>query len=662
MNYEGNNKKVEQSHSPEDKSEKKLSLSEIDELLEESEKVSDNLDKFFKDDIYKKENFQDLRVKVEKPDDRFDEEAYAKAGFWKKYDNFFRFGSHKDRYGLLKSKDRGLLDKTKINKDVLGKGFEIKQNNNQEREYLKSNVIDTRGDFKDDKSEREIVKAFDIDDVDGKIIKIVGSGRTEKGQIEAAGKMREAEISRLETVNGVELIGLKEAMRKNSENKDNLSKIDSLLSPDGKEKIVIKLNEEEDQTKELIREKEEKLAEETNKFREPLEGRLKETVEMENDLSKVFDSLKQEDARLKKKIREYEDGIRKTLKNFSGEVIADIVKDLENTKAEYEAHSKEFAEKKDLVLSKLEVIKKNRKEIETTLNRVNNIGKTKKEIEQEKKEAEEEKKGRKTETKPTEEKDDAERKEKTWDETRDEAWGLKNMAEKAEDRKTGKGLSDLFPSHDYPGKKKEKTESEWKKEQSESNEKVKFDDNTEIKDLLITNDYLKEIVSDELKKLGLEKTRENKRTVSEIEEKALSSIELINNDLIINRKDAKVKDVRTEFRKWYKQFSENYFKKEGRNEDEDKDESEKNEKEAEKVFTHKEIEEIAMKELKNLGIMDIKDRTMREQITGNVIMAVEAMIAKSKKPLDEGDIKKEVGDWYRKYSKNYFKKGKQSKI
>ena len=69
-----------------------------------------------------------------------------------------------------------------------------------------------------------------------------------------------------------------------------------------------------------------------------------------------------------------------------------------------------------------------------------------------------------------------------------------------------------------------------------------------------------------------------------------------------------------------------------------------------------------MKELKNLGIMSIKDRTMREQITNNVIMAVEAMIAKSKKPLGEEGIEKEVGDWYRKYSKNHFKKGKQPKI
>ena len=70
-------------------------------------------------------------------------------------------------------------------------------------------------------------KSFEL--VDGKIIKYVASGRTEKGQEDAAGKKREAEISRLETVNGAELVGLKESMEKNSKIRENLPKMMELI-------------------------------------------------------------------------------------------------------------------------------------------------------------------------------------------------------------------------------------------------------------------------------------------------------------------------------------------------------------------------------------------------------------------------------------------------
>ena len=54
MSFEERVKKFENSDALENKSEKELSLLEIDELLKKSEKVSDNLDKFSKDEFYKK--------------------------------------------------------------------------------------------------------------------------------------------------------------------------------------------------------------------------------------------------------------------------------------------------------------------------------------------------------------------------------------------------------------------------------------------------------------------------------------------------------------------------------------------------------------------------------------------------------------------------------
>lgn len=543
MNTEKRVENFEKSDDFENKSENGLSLSEINELLKESEKVSGNLDKFSKDIIFKKENFEDLRVEVDKPNDRFDEEVYAKADFWKKFENFTRFGLRKERYGLIKSKDRGLLDRTKINKDIEGKGFKIEQDNSQEREYLEKNVIDVRGDFKNDKSEREIVKAFGVDEIDGKIIKMVGSGRTEKGQIEAAGKMREAEISRLETVNGAELIELKEAMERSAKSKESFLKLGESMSEEEREKVFSKLEEEESQMKKEIKEKEEKLAEETKKFREPLEIRLLEIFEIKNSLIEAFDFIKTGESNLHKQIKECESFIKEAQKlGLLGNVGADVVKIFEDKKAVLDAQVKEFTEKRELVSSKLDTLIDNKKEIYKTLFRIYDIGKTEQDKDKEAKEVEDYynvskiKNKDKTETNLNKIKDGKNEKNiKTWDETRDEVWGLKNTAEKTDNKKFEKNFVDI-------------------------------DEEIEI---------------------------------------------------------------------------------------------EENEKVIEKIFTKEEIVEIVTKELKVLGIMSIQDRTMREQIINNVIMAVETMVAKSKDPVEENDIKKEVRDWYKKFYKKPSNKNKE---
>ena len=183
--------------------------------------------------------------------------------------------------------------------------------------------------------------------MDGKIIKIVGSGRTEKGQIEAAGKMRETEISRLETVNSAELVGLKEAMERNAKSKESFLKLSESMSDEEREKVTAKLDEEENQMKEKIKEKEEKLSEETKKFHDPLEGRLQETLEIENSLMEAFDFIKAGESNLNKQIKECESFIKEAQKlDLLGGVGIDVVKIFEDKKAILDAQAKEFAEKK----------------------------------------------------------------------------------------------------------------------------------------------------------------------------------------------------------------------------------------------------------------------------------------------------------------------------
>ena len=654
MRFEEKGKKAEQTGSQENKTEKEFSLSEIDELLKEKSGIFDSLDKFSKDEIFKKENFEDLRVAVDKPDDKFDEEAYAKAGFWKKFENFTRFGFQKDRYNLIKSKYGELLDKTKIDEDITGRGIEIRQNNKQEREYLEKNVIDVRGDFKKDNLERMTAKSFEL--VDGKIIKYVASSRTEKGQEDAAGKKREAEISRLETVNGAELGGLKESMEKNSKVRGNMSKTMELMSKEEKENVMAKLNEEDNYRKEKIQEKEYKIAEESKIFREPLEGRLNEMLGVENDLTEAFDYIKTNESDLNKKIKAYEAFIKEANKlDFLDGVGGDLVKNAEDAKAVADGKIKEFTEMKAIVSSKLEVLKNNKKEIEATLTRVNNIGKTEKEI------AEEEKNKKKVEAKSdnVEEGEEDEREKntahkgenkETWDEVRDKAWGLTGTKGKSKSQKAG-NFDELFPDYDYPVREKVNAEDEGKKGHRKDEEEIEVDENKK-KEKIITDEDLRKFVEEFLNDLGLVMNRENKLIVLNLREDAYSIAEKFYNEQILSG-SFKEEDIKKKIKDWYKKLPESYFKPHT--------ETNEDKEVVEKTFTKKEIEKIVITELKVLGIMDINDKTMREQIIINVTMAVETMIKKSKGQAEEKDIKEEARDWYRKYTKNFSKKSRQPK-
>ncbi|KKR47608.1 MAG: hypothetical protein UT90_C0012G0005 [Parcubacteria group bacterium GW2011_GWA1_40_21] len=570
MNFEEKDKKAEQPHSPEDKTEKELSLSEIDELLKEKAGIFDNLDKFSKDEIFKKEDFYDDVERHYKLDDKYDSNVYAKAGFWKKYDNFTRLGFFKERYGLLKSKDRGLLDKSKIkiSEGFLGSSILI---HNASSEGVESGFVENTNAIYDEADYRHITKRYEI--VDGEIVKIIKSRRTESGAVEAAGKMREAEISRLKTVNGAELVGLKESMEKNSKVRENLSKTMEFMSKEEKENVTAKLNEEDNYRREKIQEKEYKIAEESKIFREPLEGRLNEMLGVENDLTEAFDYIKTSESDLNKQIKAYEAFIKEATKlDLLDGVGGDVVKNAEEAKAVADGKIKEFTEMKAIVSSKLDVLKNNRKEIETTLNRINSIGKTNKEN------AENEKNNKKTETKSVdveEEKEDGGKNntehkrgnKDTWDEVRDKAWGLTGTKEKTKSQKAGKNFDELFPDHDYPVR-----------------EKVNAEDKSEE---------------------GQSKNEEENKVEEEVK---------------VEKKEA-----------------------------------------VEKTLTKKEIEKIVITELKVLGIMDINDKTMREQIIINVTMAVETMIQKSKDQVEEKDIKEEAREWYRKYTKNISKKSRQSK-
>lgn len=65
-----------------------------------------------------------------------------------------------------------------------------------------------------------------------------------------------------------------------------------------------------------------------------------------------------------------------------------------------------------------------------------------------------------------------------------------------------------------------------------------------------------------------------------------------------------------------------------------------------------------MTHLKIIGVMNIKDKKIREQITRNIITGVKMMVAKSEDPVTEIDIRKEVKRLYGMLSAGYFKNNK----
>lgn len=359
-----------------------LSAIRAEELLTLNSEIYNNLNSFYKTEIFKDVDFQDKRVAVGNLNDEFDESAYVKAGFFQKFDNFTRFGLHKKHYGLLKSKERGLLDKTELNENIEGKNIEIAQDNKKEREYIESNVIDIRSDFKKEKSERIVTKRFEK--IDGKIVKMVESKRTKEGEIEAAGKLKNKKISEAD-VFGSDLVKLKEQFKKHIDDKSKLENL-KYLSTEGKEELQAKMSEEEKKLSNSIKEKEVELKDKLSIFKEPLEERYEQTNELLNKVSLVFENAKNIENDFREKLRGIDNEIK--LIESSGilaESKKDIIEELKLNREESARILSNSVELKTNMEARLKVLTVNKKELTDELFKINKIGKTKEEIEKEEK-------------------------------------------------------------------------------------------------------------------------------------------------------------------------------------------------------------------------------------------------------------------------------------
>ena len=644
MNFEGKSKKQEQANSPENKEGKEFSISEIDDVLKQKTDIFDSLDKYTKDEIFKNIGFRGVVEIKDKAEDNYDSYAYEKAGLWKKFDNFITFGLFKEFLGLVRAKDGELLDKTAIRDGMEGGVWNFVDREGDAYKHEEQKISKQFNITEEDSAKRIITKTYEF--VDGKIEKLIKSSRTEEGMMEAAGKLREEQISQCEKKDGADLVALKESMEKNSESRKNLPEVMKFVKSDGeKERIIEKLDEEERQTKEKIEEKEYKIDESLKIFREPLEGRLEETLKIEGDLSEVYKSAKSSEDSLNNQIREHDAMIKKAQKlNLLGGVGGEIVKNIEEGKALLEAQVKEFTERKALVSAKLEIIKNNKKEIEATLAGMKNIGKTKKEI------LEEEKSRKKAEPKAkpddAEGKEDEGEKKNTWNKDRKEAWGLKGA-----NYSLGKGGQEADKEDDAAEKETEEVKAGDRADaEVEKFAKKKFSKKEleEIKKVVLTrlkSRGFENIKSDKEKEFIIKKSVNDIKEVLAKSKKPVTetSIKDAISEYIRIGGDNRDKDNVLAWKLWSKKSeSEPVIDPKEDGGEREKEEDEESENGAEKTFTEKEIEDIVTTYLKKEGLSRIKDKKIQDQITKNVITNVKKMVAESEEPITEIDIRKET--------------------
>ena len=383
---------------------KEISLDKIDEALVIEEGILDSLNKYSKGEIFNNVDFEDKTIVTSKLNEKHDDVAYTKAGFWKKYENLTRFGLRKETYGLTKSKERGLLDKTKIDEDVADKNIEI--GDTVEKEELIKKTMDVHKDLKkEDLDKRVFSKKFipvaGAEKSEPKILKVVESRRTEQGMIDAAGKLLNEKIESLEKGVGTDLAKEKEGLEKHHSSVEKFDKMTEYLSEATKKELSEKLRQEGSECQERIKEKEENLQQELDVFRSPFQERLGKTNELVDNFSGILKDTKEAESKYNTKLKSINVHIQEAQKSgLLEDSKKELVKELELKKAEFERKAKEFGVRKNDMEAKLGILKNNKTELEKTISRVNSIGKTKKEITEEKKAKEES--AKKTEKNATE--------------------------------------------------------------------------------------------------------------------------------------------------------------------------------------------------------------------------------------------------------------------
>lgn len=190
-----------------------------------------------------------------------------------------------------------------------------------------------------------------------------------------AGNIFAKRLKDLEIADGADLVkqkqGLEEFKKLKEQNKDILDE----------ENIQMKLNEEEIARQGMIEEKQEALNSNLEIFRSPLLEQQKGLAQALEGLSSLSKEIIGQEKTYETEIKGLQDKIRR-IKGAKplAEVLGDEIKEWEEQKAQAEVNSKDFKEKKEALNKRIIELKKNQAEVDATLTKINNIGKTKEEL------------------------------------------------------------------------------------------------------------------------------------------------------------------------------------------------------------------------------------------------------------------------------------------
>lgn len=278
---------------------------------------------------------------------------------------FRLFGGSKH---ILTGED-GLVDKRKLTEGTAGEKYDLMRWNGELEEVAENFNLDPA-----EINPQDFSKTY-VEGKRGKSAeKIISREKTEQEINKAAGDILEKQLKNLETNTGVELVkqkqGLEEFKKEIEQHKDVLSSED--LTKTDNEYLV---------RKELIGEKQKDLNSNLENIRSPfLEQRENLTQAIEGLDSLLKDTDGQEKTYLGK-ISDLQNKITK----ISGskqlkEVLGDEIKQWEQEKKQAEVNLKDFQETKKALSKRTIELKKSQIEVDATLTRINNIGKTKEEL------------------------------------------------------------------------------------------------------------------------------------------------------------------------------------------------------------------------------------------------------------------------------------------
>jgi len=366
-------------------------VANIDSAVLGREKAYADLGELARKDIYygndKRQEELNARVSQTFEMQESDSRAYADASKWDRFKHNIGFG----RNEIQEVDGRGIVDTRKLDStDNLKKRDDARTEEEKKEEsqqiadsLLKSGVkpediASLMGTIKTSYKEQRSSKQ------EGRVVKIVERSMTEDETAKAAAKIIEADLTGLEKGQGADLIKNKESLEKHKESGKGLKELTKDLGEAATKGIEEKMAAEEAEKVKTIDGQEKALAAELNKFRTPLEGRLKEISDIVDDFSTAFEDLKIKESTFAERVRNFDAKIRQAEKSGLLQGTKEkLLQELNTQKAQDAVDLAALKDKRETVQKRLTVLQKDKAQTEKMLERINRIGKTREDLRKE---------------------------------------------------------------------------------------------------------------------------------------------------------------------------------------------------------------------------------------------------------------------------------------